>query len=173
MLTFLKIFLISLLLYLAYQDFSRREISWWLLPLSLFSTLTIQWGDLQMESWLLNSGVNFCFVAINLILVTFYFSVKKRKWVNIIDRQIAWGDILFWLVCVLTFDLINFLLFSLISLITALFVAVFFILAGSKHKTIPLAGIMALLMSFLVSFDLFFGKNLLRAGDWWQNYWLR
>tara|TARA_R100001509_G_scaffold165753_1_gene149679 strand:+ start:1308 stop:1628 length:321 start_codon:yes stop_codon:yes gene_type:complete len=98
---------------------------------------------------------------IQLLLVTIYFSLKERRFVNIIDKYLGLGDILFFLSCSVAFKYDMYIMFLLFSFLTAIVVA-FFYMKLFKKKTIliPLAGIMSINLILLISIDFLFSINL-------------
>ena len=111
---------------------------------------------------LFNTG----FIVTIVLLVTFYLSWRHKRWVNINEGFLGWGDVLFLggIACYLS--VLNFLFFYLVSLICVLFLWLLFRrLTHSKY--IPLAGFQSLIfIVFLTT-------------DWWyfhlpitDDYWL-
>ncbi|MFK8103067.1 MAG: hypothetical protein AB8G15_11100 [Saprospiraceae bacterium] len=132
--------LLITLLGIIYEDFNYRGIHWWWLLLLLLSILG--WRPWNYEQIVINWG----FLISQFILLTAYFSFKRKAFTCIIDQYLGLGDILFLLVIAILFSPFNFLLFFLGSLITSL---VFFLVYQSlfpapSAPTIPLAGAMAI-----------------------------
>ena len=128
------------LVFITYQDFKLREISWWTLPLVLlfsFLSTELAFSDL-VEPTLLNLA----FVGINLIAITGYFSLKNKKLVNIINTQLGIGDVLFFAMTCFIFGVPSFVLFFVSSLILSVLYVLLF-QRKDTTSTIPLAGIMA------------------------------
>jgi hypothetical protein len=131
------------LLTLIYQDFKFRKISWVLLPL-LFTVLVLMaaqhfnWKDASK-----NFGINASFLLLQFVLLSVYFSIRKKKLTNIFDSMIGWGDILMLLVLCMAFSPMNFIFFYLSSLI---FSVVFFLIIRLKNNTVPLAGMQSALL---------------------------
>jgi len=84
-------------------------------------------------------------VVVQLIGITLWMSWKERALVNIADRYLGWGDILFFIPMALLFPPIFFVYFYVGSL---LMILVGFLLyqaiAPNPMSTIPLAGGLAL-----------------------------
>ena len=147
----IDIILLILLFIVVWQDFRERKISWLLLPL-LFAVFVF--ADIQKSnfgniasSFTINSG----FILIQLLLLSIYFSLRNKKFTNIINTYIGIGDILFFIVICAAFSPVNFLLFYLLGLLLTI---VGFLIYTSIMKRataeIPLAGSMAALMMAFV-----------------------
>jgi len=129
-----------------YEDFRFRAIHWyWLVILSISAYFysTAPTNDVL---------ANLSFLLIQIIGLTAYFSIKNKRLVNIVDRQIGLGDLLFFIPLCLLFKPIIFLFFFVISLTASL---VGFLLIQKfwlkKLTTIPLAGCMSItLIMFLI-----------------------
>ena len=151
----IKILILIILLAIFIQDIISRYVYWILFPpLALsFILMHVLQHEPFKELWIVVL-INLVFLAIQLGIVTLYFSFKKRHWVNITSQMIGWGDILFLLCISFYFSNLNFLLFYLTSLILSLF---FWLIWQSflktKNKQIPLAGLQSLLLTLFLSTD--------------------
>lgn len=122
-----------------------RSVWVWLFPALALSFLLLdyrQYGTM-VAAWQ-NMGMNLCFLLLQLLLVTAWFSAKNRQWVWITDQLIGWGDILFLVSITAYFSLINYVLFYLLSLLiilTGYLVSELFFKKADKR--IPLAGLQA------------------------------
>ena len=106
MLLLLPISLIPLI----YEDFKYRAIHWFWLVLFLFIVLLTNSFDIN------NVVLNFMFIMLKLTGVTLYFSIKNRRFVNIINQYLGIGDILFFIPLLFLFSPFNFLAFFILSL---------------------------------------------------------
>lgn len=91
------------------------------------------------------------FLLPQFLLLTFYFCLKQRRWVNITDGLLGWGDVLLLASIGFYLSLPVFVLFYLSSLV--LVVLAWFIwqsLVKNKDRHIPLAGMQALLLAILL-----------------------
>lgn len=151
----LLLILISLLGIMAWQDFVFRSISWFLFPLLFI--LSVLYNVMQTDVYIFafNFSINFLFVSILLLLLSLYFSLKSKRMVNIINKQIGLGDVLFFISAATFFSPVWYLFFFLFGLMLSLVFAVFFILLKQKQSLIPLAGIMALLQICCTSWVIF------------------
>jgi hypothetical protein len=82
---------ISILLLLAWEDWKQRSVTIWSLAVyALLAWLVFrpyfQWAFLL---------VNTVFVIIQLLLVTVYFSFRKKQKNAVLGKMIGWGDVVF------------------------------------------------------------------------------
>ncbi|WPU95831.1 hypothetical protein SNE25_09905 [Mucilaginibacter sabulilitoris] len=151
----LQILVLSLLALVWIQDLRYRAVSWVIFPLLLagIAALRLLSGELIAEVWpqLL---VNVSVLAVILLLLTLYVLIKNRQLVRITDHYLGSGDILFFLVTACCLSVLNFLFFFVSSLASAGLIQLVW-WRINKNRQIPLAGIQALLLIFLL------------AGDWW------
>ncbi len=154
------------LLLIVYQDFKHRYISAWVLVLLLGLAITLGIQSIGLVDTLKNALFNCAFLSLQLIIVSIYFSIKSKKWVNITSEQIGWGDILFFLPLACFLGPVWFLFFYMISLVLILcFYLILKITFTQNEETIPLAGgqalclIVLVLLKWSIGFDLY--ENLL------------
>ncbi|BAU54921.1 hypothetical protein MgSA37_03100 [Mucilaginibacter gotjawali] len=97
--------------------------------------------------------MNCSFLALQLLLVSAYFSLKSRRWVNITTELLGWGDILLLLSIAFYLSVLNFLFYYLVSLAISLIVwLIWQVFSGKENRHIPLAGLQAMcLLVFLMS----------------------
>lgn len=142
---------ISLLLLIFYQDSKYKAVTWILFPIIALVFLVFNLYSNPFEVVLLNSVINLGFVAIQLILLTLYFSIKARKMVNIAQQSLGWGDILFLVAVCLLLPPNTFFLFYIVSLILVVLKEIIARLLFAIHSDkIPLAGLQALLLACLI-----------------------
>lgn len=135
---------IGVALVLAFEDFSKRKISWWWLAV-LFICILFK-GRLSN-----NSGQNGQFVLINagllvvqLLLLTLYFSAKNKRPVNIIDTYLGLGDILMLFVLCFAFHPVTFMLFYLAVLFLAISAHALWYRKRMNRVTIPLVSFLSI-----------------------------
>ena len=130
---------------IGYQDFKYFAISWGWLPLLAFLSIFEGVNLLPFHVLIQDYAMSLIFVITQLSLITFWFSLKEKKLVNISLGVLGLGDILFLLVLVFSFSFINYLVFVIVSIF---FIALVYYFLQKilmlKEKRIPLAGGMAL-----------------------------
>lgn len=138
------IILLLALVLISIQDFHSRTM-YWFLPIVVFIASVVD--RISYDSFLslgIVIALNWCFLVLQFIFVWLYFSIKHRRYLNIFDHYIGWGDVAFFFSVAPLFSLVNYFVFVLLSLFVALIgsaVITFFSSKYSKH--IPLAGISA------------------------------
>ena len=146
--------ILAVMAVIMYQDFKTRSIVWVVIPaLIVFfmaqNILTVGLGGTGK-----NFLINFLFYSMQLLLISFYFSIKKRKLVRIADNYLGWGDILFLLTLCLAFSPVNFLVFYLVSLSVVLLTSLIYRIAVKQREfQIPLAGGIAIAYSLCLVMD--------------------
>jgi low temperature requirement protein LtrA len=142
MLLVVDILILFSLFIIVFQDFKQRQISWFLIPL-LFAGFVYK-ASLYKDSALTGFLFNAAFIVLQLICLTLYFSIKNKRFLNIIDTHLGLGDVLFFLVVCTVFSPLNFIAFYVCSMIITLVAVIAYNLFSSRQtKDIPLAGAMA------------------------------
>jgi len=88
---------------------------------------------------------NMAFVAINMIGIVLYFSIKSKQLINPIDNVIGLGDVIFFIVITPLFSLKPFILFFIIGLLFSLITHLIYS-AFKKSENIPLAGYLSIFL---------------------------
>lgn len=147
----IDIFLVILLSVVVVQDLKHREISWLLIPFLLCSFLAKGICLISSQQLIAYTLYNVGFIAIQLLVLTAYMSVKNKKLTNIVNSYLGLGDVLFFIVICVAFSPVNFIFFYVLSLLFTLggFIAYNFVVKKAK-KEIPLAGAMAMVMITLI-----------------------
>jgi hypothetical protein len=149
MLFIANILILLSLTVIAFQDFKQRQISWFLIPLALtgFVCKAVFYQNNVVHDFLFNAS----FILLQLICLTIYFSVKNKRFLNILDTYLGLGDILFLVVVCTVFSPVNFILFYLCSMILTLIgVLLYNSFATKRTADVPLAGSMAAILLVLV-----------------------
>ena len=124
-----------------YEDFRYRAIHWiWVALLTCFiiSFYPLQWSFI---------GTNLFFIAVQIIFLSLYFSLKHGEWINITQSYLGIGDIVFFIPLCFLFSPVHLILFFIGSLLLSLLGSSLYpIFSGKKLATIPLAGCMALVL---------------------------
>lgn len=136
---------VPILLYIAYQDFKERAVTWFLFPIVFI--LGIIQVVLANEYWT-EVLMSLSFVMIIFLSLTIYYSIKYRKLHVIIDQELGLGDVLFLLILPLFMSSIYFLTFFVLSNLVA--VMVFGLILIKERNRIPLAGVQALMLALVL-----------------------
>jgi hypothetical protein len=147
--TAIKILILAVLLVTIYQDLKMRLIHVALPILLLGFGLLMNWNSLNYIEW----GKSFLFLVLNFIVVTVYFSIKNKAYLNPFDKLIGWGDVLFFIALIPFFDFRAYLIFFVLSLLFSLLLFLVMKSIYSKYKTVPLAGFMALFFIGIIVID--------------------
>jgi hypothetical protein len=110
--------------------------------------------------------MNCLFLVLQFLLVSVYFSIKNRHWVNITSELLGWGDILLPLTIAFYLSVLNFLFFYIVSLVVSLLIWVIWQMIAGKSKQIPLAGFQALCLTIFLMGD-WYWKHFGAADDTW------
>lgn len=149
----IKVILLILLILIFIQDMRFRAVSWVLFPMITLLFFLIN----SNESKLTSVSFNLLFLAAQIFFLWLYFSLKHRKPVNIFSQYIGLGDVLFLCAITFYFSPINFLFFYISSLILIiLYVLIQKLMFANSNNAIPLAGLQALLMCFIIGLYSFY-----------------
>ena len=167
---FLKIITIVVLVQLVVQDLRSRSVYWFLFPLLVIFLISIRvryetWSQLEQPTL-----INICFLLLQLTILTAYFSLKNRKWINLSKQLLGSGDIFFLLSIAFYLSVLNYLFFYITSLIVILSSwLIFQIKKEKKSRYIPLAGLQALLFAVFLALDWWY-KPFGLTNDRWLLY---
>jgi len=154
MLVVVDIFLCALLGIILWQDLRERQISALLIPALAIGFSVRTFWITGVGELLSNGFMNFLFVALQLLLISAYFSFRNRKLTNIIDSYIGLGDVLFFIVLCLAFSPMKFVLFYITALLVSLLsVLIYQSIFRKRLAEIPLAGIFSMLVIGIIISD--------------------
>jgi hypothetical protein len=165
----LKTLIAAVLLVIFLQDLKSRAVYWFLFPslVILLAYLRFQ-HSFSWPDWEKSVSINIGFIALQLLFLTLYFSVRNKKLINITNELLGLGDILFLLSISFYLSVLNFLFFYIISLIGALLIWLTWqSLSTKKNKYIPLAGFQSLIFMLFLACDWW-----LRSFDLTNDTWL-
>lgn len=154
----LKVSILVVLACLFFQDIRSRMVYVFWFPVLAVLFIGLNWERFGSVAaiWpaiLFNLG----FLALQLLLLTVYFSLKKKSAVNITTTLIGWGDIMLLISCAFYFSAIGYCIFYLVAILLSLVIWVLFKLAsGSREERIPLAGLQSMILVFLLTGQWFF-----------------
>jgi len=160
----LQLLLFAVLLVMALQDFKHRAIYAWLF-LVLFGVL----GTMKAmeESWIAmvnDLGYNAAFLGLQILLLSIYFSLKERKWVNIFSTYFGLGDLLFLFSLTAYLSFLHYVFFYVISLICCILASLLISIFSKDFKhMIPLAGMQAIVFTLGIGFSLLDPKIILTS----------
>lgn len=143
----LKGILTIILLLIFYQDIKYRAVTWYLFPWLALSLVSVS-QRFELQNSLINAG----FVLSVFIILSIWFSLKDGKIVNLFERHIGLGDLLFLISISAYFSIPAFFFFYLLSLVLIVIGHIIYTISKrSKPETIPLAGLQSLfLLSYLI-----------------------
>lgn len=173
---FIKIFLVVTLAVIFYQDYRSRMVSVFLFPAAalLFGTLHFLHTDRYV--FLISCGINMAFVAIILLVLYLYTTIKLKK--RFLNTSFGMGDLWFFIAISLGFPTVTFAILFVFSVLFSLVLHLFFKqkaqvpvipdvkrmytpadepVNANKHlqKTVPLAGYMSLFFALVFSVSVF------------------
>jgi hypothetical protein len=132
-----------LLLIVTWQDFTERAVLFYIFPLLLVLMGFSVPFSLFISCFLLNCA----FIIFLVTMLSIWFSIKHKKFVNITTTLIGAGDILFFIVLAAGFSLMNFIIFFIASL---LLIIGFVSIKRKLADNVPLAGIQSLFYLILL-----------------------
>jgi len=146
---YLVILLIALAV-MAVQDFKQRAISW--IPLVGVFVFGILYGmhTLNRTAILNNLFFNTLFLILQLLAISFYFSIKEKRLVNIFNTYLGIGDVLFFIAIAGLFSTLNFIVYYTTGIILMLVWYGLIRIIKRTNQTIPLAGGLSLILFILL-----------------------
>jgi len=155
--------IIIFLVLIAYQDYTERAVSFWVFPLLAGLFITHNLADISIQEYLFNTGINLSFCVLQYIVLSLYFSIKHKQVIQITDKFLGWGDIVMALVLCLAFPPLVSFLFFFVSLLVATILGIYL---HYHHKTIPLAGIQAIVLIIWIMMVRFIFQHSLYDDSW-------
>ncbi|MFI5219073.1 MAG: prepilin peptidase [Bacteroidia bacterium] len=145
-----------------YQDFKYRQIAWVLLA-ALFVLFFVKSSfNKNPAEVFINILFSMAFIAIQLMLLTFYFSLRQKKIFNIVNTYLGLGDILFLIVLTALFAPVNYILFFITGMfITLAGYGIYIFIKKDMNYKIPLAGClgMQLVICFILQYPMALNFN--------------
>lgn len=147
-----NLLIIGVLLLIFLQDIRSHSVYWFLFPLLAASLLILKLQSQFIGDAWQSILFNISFLALQLFILTVYFSVNNKKWVNVTRKLLGWGDILFLLSIAFYLSVLNYLFFYVASLLLILsFWLIRNLITQNKYNYIPLAGLQALIFAILLT----------------------
>ena len=155
------ILLLFVLLFISYQDFRIKAISWWTCPLLVALLFLYSYHTLPIASILINFAYNVLFICFLICSLFLFYSLKNKKNTRIINNKIGAGDILFFFAIAVVFSPVLFIVFITgSSLISLLGYFIFYFFKSHKNIQIPLAGIFSLILIPMILIEKFVLSNV-------------
>lgn len=131
----------------AIQDFKFFAISWGWLPilaiLAILEGLNVLPASILVQDYMMS----FIFLFFQMLILTFWFSLRERRWVNISLSVLGLGDILFLFILIFFFSFANYVLFVIgASFMISIGYVLYQNIAKFPEKKIPFAGGLAALL---------------------------
>jgi hypothetical protein len=152
----LEIVIVAVLFLISVQDFGARSVYWVMFPMVLLLLLAegLSRQHRSLTGIAQTTLVNWAFLGLQFLMLSLYFSLKNRRWVNITKEMLGWGDILLLLCVALYLSVLNFLFFYIVSLIGSLLIWLSGqAIAKQKNNHIPLAGLQAVFLNIFLMLD--------------------
>lgn len=164
----LQLILFSTLAFIFYQDIIYKAVYWLCFPALAIVLGILKIKQTNFTAFITDMSYGLLFLFIQLLLLSVYFSIKRKSWVNITKSLIGWGDILFLMAISFYLSPVNFIFFYILSLVLVLI----FVLVQRRfskeisHEHIPLAGLQAVLFGFMMIAG-FMSMNISFYDDQW------
>lgn len=160
-----------MLLAVLIQDLKSRSVYWFWFPLLAMLLAMLRLRTQPIYEVLHSLMANWAFVAVQLLFVSLYFSIKNGRITNITNSLLGWGDILFLLTAATYLSTLNYVLFYVLSLMAVVLLWLpFLLLLRKKHGQIPLAGLQSLLFVVCLVADWSLPRIDLMHDDWLMRY---
>ncbi len=138
-----------ILIMIFFQDIMQREVYWFLFPIAFILCGIYSFQLVPFNDLFLHFGINILVIGILLVTLLAYLHFRFRGGKIVLWNYLGLGDVLFFGVLSVCFSPLNFVLFTITSLLFALLISMFFL---KRNATVPLAGLQALclLATFIV-----------------------
>lgn len=164
-------FIFFILMFIAWQDFKFRAVYWWLFVVLLIALMEMKIIQGDWQSFFYDLTCNVMFLGTQLLFLTFYFSIKEKRLVNIFNGYFGLGDLFFLLSITTYFSFFNYVVYYLISLFAVILMSIVIqVLVKKPNPKIPLAGEQALLLMVFMLVDGFLEKVSLTSDLGLINY---
>lgn len=144
--------LCMVLIFISYYDFRYRALPVYLIVSAIILSFLFSVTNNHLPSVLKYSAENLLLLILQLGLTALYFSLRKRKFINIFESYLGTGDLVFFLVLVFCFSPLNFILFLIVSG----FITILGYIGANRKTLIPLAGCQSIVLCGLLLSSLIF-----------------
>ncbi len=164
----LQMMVIFCLVFICYQDLLYRAVYWLCFPVLTLLVFILKYKSSGLQETLIHAGYSIVFLTFQLAILWIYFSIKKRKNINLTRDYLGWGDVLFLVAITFYLSPGNYIVFYVISLIVVLLYTILtgFVSKKIQNFHIPLAGLQAALLALLILVDQFSSKFMLYDDSW-------
>jgi hypothetical protein len=110
-------------------------------------SLVVVVNSIAANGWkqsLIYLGINALLIVVQLIGIAAYFSIKHKRFTNIINTYLGSGDLWFYGIVACSFSPMNFVVFNITACFIILLVFAVTGIKSLQEKTIPLAGCLAI-----------------------------
>ena len=156
-----KVLFILLLLFITFQDFRYKAVSWILFPIGFITAGIITYVEIPFSDLLFNSLINSLFIAFQMAVILVFSWIKFKQVKNIFSQIFGLGDLLFLIMICPLFSPVNFVFFYILSLAFSL--CLYLILKYFKlyiDSKIPLAGFQSFFLAILLLSNFFITFSL-------------
>lgn len=143
---FLKIILLVVMLYIAYEDFRFRAISLYSIVVFLIAAVSYSFLLQGIQPAVYSTLWNLAIAGVQLAVTYLYFRFIKKQREGFVNNTLGVGDLLFYIPVLFLFSPLNFIIIHILSLFIVL---VAFVIYKSFYKplsTVPLAGGLSVIM---------------------------
>lgn len=153
---------------ICYQDMRYRAVYWICFPVLAIVMFILKYNQSGINNALSDATYGILFLALQMLILWGYFSIKNKTLVNLTNDYLGWGDVLFLLALPFYLSPVNYILFYLGSLIAVLLYILITKAISQKAQNphIPLAGLQAVLLLIVMTTDYFSSKLLLYDDSW-------
>lgn len=139
---FLKVIILVLLTIVLVQDLKDREVSLWVLVLTLVLAIGVSTYE-NVHLLKKNVGVNGFLIAIQVLLLYLFLAIKNKTLKFSLFRYLGGADVMMFAILIPLIPFYQFLPFYVTCLLFSLVTFLIFKSKKTKHDTVPLAGLMS------------------------------
>ena len=122
--------------------------------------MVLNWNAISF----IEQGKSLLFLVLNFVVLSAYFSIKKRQWVNPFQKMMGLGDVLFLLGVIPLFSFRNYIIFFVMGMLFSLLLFLVFKSKYQVDETIPLAGYLSVFIIGMIGSSLVLNSHLLIKG---------
>lgn len=153
--TLLFFAIVVVLVAITLEDFRSRSVHAFWFPVLFLLAFGYAIQFVSCEQVLEQGLISFLFLFLQGFLLVSYFILKHKRWIDITQMYLGWGDVLFILASIPLFSSFMFVLFYLGSLLLTIVFVVFYRWTGKEMTFIPLAGIQSICLCAAIGYHQF------------------